>query len=86
MFKKTLFLATASYFLVQKKKVFASPEPPVYMLLRGEYENKIRRFSPPEKIFDVFATIYDEGKLLMTLQDLLKAICFYNYSMRVNDR
>ena len=53
------------------------------MLLRGEYENKIRRFSPPEKIFDVFASIYDEGKLLMTLQDLLKAICFYNYSMRV---
>ena len=64
MFKKTLFLAGASYFLV-KKKVYLSPEPPVSMILRGAYENKIRRYSPPEKIFDVFATIYENGKLLM---------------------
>ena len=55
------------------------------MLLRGEYENKIRRFSPPELIFDVFATIYEKGDLLMTMRDLLKAICFYNYSMSVTD-
>ena len=59
MFKKTVFLAATSYFLVQDKKVFTSPEPPIYMLLRGGYENKIRRFSPPEKIFDVFASIYE---------------------------
>lgn len=54
------------------------------MILRGSYENKIRRFSPPEKIFDVFATIYDKGRLLMSLTDLLKAICFYNFSINVH--
>ena len=54
------------------------------MILRGAYENKIRRYSPPEKIFDVFATIYENGKLLMNLKDLLRAICFYNYSLHVS--
>lgn len=82
MIKKTLLLAGASYFLIHKK-THCSPEPPLSMILRGAYENRIRRFSPPEKIFDVFATIYDNGRLLMSLTDLLKAICFYNFSISV---
>jgi hypothetical protein len=36
--------------------VLASPSPPIYQVIRGEYEDKIRRYSPPEKIFQVFAT------------------------------
>lgn len=82
MFKKTLLIAGASYFLIQKK-IYCSPEPPLSMILRGAYENKIRRFSPPEKIFDVFATEYENGRLYMSIIDLLKAICFYNYSYSV---
>jgi len=35
--------------------------------IRGEYENKIRRMSPPEKIFEVFATEKkDDGKIYMS--------------------
>jgi hypothetical protein len=82
MLKKTMLLTAVTY-LTTKKKAHMSPEPPLSMILRGAYENKIRRFSPPEKIFDVFATISQNGVLLMTLKDLLKAICFYNYSLSV---
>ena len=27
--------------------VLASPSPPIYQVIRGEYEDKIRRYSPP---------------------------------------
>ena len=27
--------------------VLASPSPPIYQIIRGEYEDKIRRYSPP---------------------------------------
>lgn len=46
MFKKTLLIAGASYFLGQRK-TYCTPEPPLSMILRGSYENKIRRYSPP---------------------------------------
>lgn len=81
MLKKSFVLLGAAYICTRKTK--CSPEPPLSMILRGEYENKIRRYSPPEKIFDVFATIYENGRLYMTITDLLKAICFYNYSLSV---
>lgn len=84
MLKKNMLIAGMSYLLVQRR-VKNSPEPPTSMILRGEYENKIRRFSPPEKIFMVFGSIYEKGKVFMTMKDLLKAICFYNYSMCVRE-
>jgi len=48
--------------------------------IRGEYENKIRRYSPPEKIFEIFATIRNKDGLFMSHRDLFRAICPYNYS------
>ena len=49
--------------------------------IRGNYENKIRFFSPPEKIFEIFATRQDDnGQLTMTYVDFLKAVTPYNYS------
>jgi len=48
--------------------------------IRGNYENKIRFFSPPEKIFEVFASVKNEdGKLAMNYRDLLRAITPYDY-------
>ena len=38
-----------------KKTVLCGPAPRKD-LIRGEYENKIRYFSPPEKIFETFAS------------------------------
>lgn len=49
-------------------------------MIRGEYEDKIRRYSPPEKIFNVFAVRNEQEEYVLTLQGLLQAICFYNYS------
>lgn len=63
--------------------VWASPSPPIYQIIRGEYEDKIRRYSPPEKIFQVFAQFDENKKCSMKMQELLKAICFYNYSEQV---
>ncbi len=31
--------------------------PPTKERIRGQYENKIRFMSPPEKVFEIFATI-----------------------------
>ena len=48
--------------------------------IRGNYENKIRFFSPPEKIFETFATKkLDDGTLVMTYGDFFKAMTPYNY-------
>jgi len=77
-------LVSGCSFLLMKRKVFMSEDPIIQEIIRGEYENRIRRYSPPEKIFDVFATIRQNGQLYMNLHDLLKAICFYNFSVSVN--
>ena len=48
--------------------------------IRGNYENKIRFFSPPEKIFEIFATIQGEnGALQMSYVDFLRTLTPYNY-------
>lgn len=48
--------------------------------IRGNYENKIRFFSPPEKMFEVFASVKGEdGKLSMNYKDLIRSITPYNY-------
>ena len=48
--------------------------------IRGNYENKIRFFSPPEKVFETFSTHQEEdGTLMMKYSDLLRAMTPYNY-------
>ncbi len=49
--------------------------------IRGTYENKIRFFSPPEKIFETFASVKTEdGKLVMSYSDFFRAMTPYNYT------
>lgn len=56
-------------------------EAPRQDRIRGTYENKIRFFSPPEKIFETFATAKDaEGQLVMTYADFFRALTPYNYT------
>lgn len=59
--------------------MWCTPLPKKSETIRGEYENKIRRYSPFEKVFETFATHYEKGTLQMDKNDLLKSICFYNY-------
>lgn len=51
-------------------------------IIKGIYENKIRRSSPIEKIFEVFATVKTEEGLRMSFFDLMRAICPFNYSTK----
>lgn len=49
--------------------------------IRGNYENKIRFYSPPEKIFQTFASVKTENnKLAMTYLDFFRALTPYNYT------
>ena len=50
--------------------------------IKGNYENKVRRGSPIEKIFDVFATGKNKDGLYMSFFDLLRAVCPFNYSTK----
>lgn len=49
--------------------------------MRGLYENKIRFFCAPEKVFEIFASNKDEeGRLVMSYQDFFKAVTPFTYS------
>lgn len=57
------------------------PDTPT--VIKGVYENKIRRSSPLEKIFEVFSTIKgEEGRTMMSFYDLMRAICPFGYSTK----
>ena len=46
--------------------------------IRGNYENKIRFFSPPEKTYEIFATEKTEdGELRMSYKDFLRSMTPY---------
>jgi hypothetical protein len=56
-------------------------EAPRQDRIRGSYENKIRFFSPPEKIFETFAHGKDkDGDLVMSYQDFFRALTPYNFT------
>ena len=49
--------------------------------IRGNYENKIRFFSPPEKTYEIFASHKEEdGELRMTYKDFLRAMTPYCFT------
>ncbi len=49
--------------------------------IRGAYENKIRFFSPPEKIFETFASVKTEGgSLVMSYSDFFRSLTAFNYT------
>lgn len=52
-------------------------------MIKGIYENSIRRSSPIEKIFEVFATVKgDDNMLKMTIYDFMRAICPFSGSTK----
>ena len=74
-------LAAAAYGLVRSEEEEAlCNSASTADRIRGNYENKIRFFSSPEKIFETFATEKDENnQVLMTYGDMLRALTPYNY-------
>lgn len=59
--------------------------PETSAIIKGGYENKIRRSSPIEKVFEVFATKRTKEGLRMTFFDLMRAVCPFNYSTKSAD-
>lgn len=54
--------------------------------IRGNYENKIRFFSPPEKSFEVFSgQKTEEGEMRMSYKDFLHAMTPYCYTPYFED-
>lgn len=47
--------------------------------IRGNYENKIRFFAPPEKIFETFATLKEGEKIFMTYEDFFYSLTPYSF-------
>lgn len=77
------FLMVAAPFAISAltKSESECEEAPRQDRIRGQYENKIRFFSPPEKIFETFAHNKDEnGKLVMSYSDFFRALTPYNYT------
>lgn len=74
-------LATPLAFYIYAKSNSECEEPSRSGKIRGNYENKIRFFSPPEKIFETFATIKQEdGQLAMSYSDFFRSLTPYNYT------
>lgn len=69
----------------QRKLALCESKASTKDFIRGNYENKIRFFSPPEKIFETFATLKNEDDTLsMSYADFLKAQTPYNYGQIKN--
>lgn len=57
-----------------------SKSPPYSEHIRGVYENKIRQFAMPEKVFETFASSKEGKTCYMTSADLFKTFTPYNFS------
>lgn len=75
-------LLFVDFYKKSKEQIWMFEQPQTKDRIRGEYENKIRKSSPPEKIFEVFATINEGNELFMSHYDLFKAISPYTYSTK----
>lgn len=54
--------------------------PPYNERIRGVYENKIRQFAKPEKVFETFASIKEGKTCYMSPADVFKTFTPYNFS------
>lgn len=73
------YLSLAPLLLVHDRYTLQMSQPPTKERIRGQYENKIRFMSPPEKVFELFATIKDDEGLFMSYEDFMRAMVPYNY-------
>lgn len=54
--------------------------------IRGNYENKIRYFAPPEKMFEIFSTVKTEdGEMRMSYFDFFHTMTPFNYCHKDED-
>jgi len=83
-FMSSLVFLTTNYDFssTTPKSIYCFAEPPSRDYIRGQYENKIRMMSPPEKIFEVFAMQKKGRNIYMSHLDLFKAVCPYNYTTK----
>ena len=51
---------------------------PAFAARAGNYENRIRAHSSPEKVFEYFASVCIDGVWFMTPDDFIRAITPYN--------
>lgn len=73
-------LAVAMYMSTQTNEQEAKAECEASRAdrIRGNYENKIRFFASPEKVFDIFSTEEDDDVSLMSYEDFLHCMTPYN--------
>jgi Ca2+-binding EF-hand superfamily protein len=50
------------------------------------YENRIRSFSSPEKVFSVFASVSKDGHMYMTVDDFIRALIPHEHSALLAQR
>ena len=50
--------------------------------MRGEYLNKIVQESTIEKIFETFASAFQDGNMMMTYEDLMQSITPFSYGLK----
>lgn len=68
-----------AYYVANQEEEKNLCEPSRADRIRGNYENKIRFFASPEKVFEVFATEEDEeGNTQMSYCDFLECLTPYN--------
>jgi Ca2+-binding EF-hand superfamily protein len=56
-----------------------SEKPSLEELVKGRYENRLRRFSTPERIFEYFASIRLDQQAYMTRHDFVRALVPYGF-------
>ncbi|CAK4686163.1 hypothetical protein LEN26_020991 [Aphanomyces euteiches] len=78
----TLYLSNASFCDSSKDAVAAKNDneaPSESEKIVGRYENRLRRFSSPERVFQYFASIRLDKQPYMTRQDFIRALTPYSF-------
>ena len=71
--------AALAFYVANQEEEKNLCEPSRADRIRGNYENKIRFFASPEKVFEVFATEEDEqGNTQMSYSDFLDCLTPYS--------
>lgn len=72
-------LAAAPLLLATPSRMEASDGPSFTERTVGNYENRLRKFSSPERVFEYFSSVEIDKHFFMTRDDLARAITPYTY-------
>lgn len=67
--------------LLMSSPIGLCEEPSTADRIRGNYENKIRFFAAPEKIFETFANVRNSEGVFMSYKDFFHSLTPYNYDV-----